>query len=338
MKITGIEINQYAKPLAPPFLASWDPNPRVKFASTIVYVYTDEGITGIGSGDLMTGFAGHEKFFIGKDPFEMENHNKIIDNIDFHYGRCWPLDIALWDIIGKKCGQPIYKLLGGKQDKIKAYCSCGARIPAEERAEKAREYVEMGFKAMKIRFHHEDVREDIKVVEAVRGAIGDKMEIMVDGNQAWKMPWDVERIWDLKKAVKVARELEKLGVYWLEEPLHHADYDNLARLRAMTCTSRIRCCAAALPAPRRLPTMCSPRELFSVPTHGPMAWAFWLTFIWPVLSATRNTWNTHLIRLYGRLTAGITSLRRRIESWLTRMVTCMFPRNQDLDLSRMRKR
>ena len=234
MKITGIEIKQYAKPLDPPFLASWDPNPRVKFASTIVYVYTDEVITGIGSGDLMTGFAGHEKFFIGKDPFEMENHNKIIDNIDFHYGRCWPLDIALWDIIGKKCGQPIYKLLGGKQDKIKAYCSCGARIPAEERAEKAREYVEMGFKAMKIRFHHEDVREDIKVVEAVRGAIGDKMEIMVDGNQAWKMPWDVERIWDLKKAVKVARELEKLGVYWLEEPLHHADYDNLARLREMT--------------------------------------------------------------------------------------------------------
>lgn len=94
--------------------------------------------------------------------------------------------------------------------------------------------MEMGFKAMKIRFHHEDVREDIKVVEAVRGAIGDKMEIMVDGNQAWKMPWDVERIWDLKKAVKVARELEKLGVYWLEEPLHHADYDNLARLREMT--------------------------------------------------------------------------------------------------------
>ena len=91
MKITGIEIKQYAKPLDPPFLASWDPNPRVKFASTIVYVYTDEGITGIGSGDLMTGFAGHEKFFIGKDPFEMENHNKIIDNIDFHYGRCWPL-------------------------------------------------------------------------------------------------------------------------------------------------------------------------------------------------------------------------------------------------------
>lgn len=54
MKITGITIKQYAKPLDPPFLASWDPNPRVKFASTIVYVHTDEGITGIGSGDLMT--------------------------------------------------------------------------------------------------------------------------------------------------------------------------------------------------------------------------------------------------------------------------------------------
>lgn len=173
MKITGIEIKQYAKPLDPSFLASWDPNPRVKFASTIVYVHTDEGITGIGSGDLMTGFAGHEKFFIGK-----------------------------------KCGQPIYKLLGGKQDKMKAYCSCGARISAEERDEKAKEYVKMGFKAMKSRFHHEEVREDIEVVEAVRKAIGDQMEIMVDGNQAWKMSWDVERIRDLKKALKVAEYLE----------------------------------------------------------------------------------------------------------------------------------
>ena len=53
------------------------------------------------------------------------------------------------------------------------------------------------------------------------------MEIMVDGNQAWKMPWDVGAYLDLKKAVKVARELEKLGEHWLEEPFHHADYDNL---------------------------------------------------------------------------------------------------------------
>lgn len=62
-------------------MASWDPNPRVKFASTIVYVYTDEGITGIGSGDLMTGFAGHEKFFIGKDPFEMETITRSLTTL-----------------------------------------------------------------------------------------------------------------------------------------------------------------------------------------------------------------------------------------------------------------
>lgn len=46
---------------------------------------------------------------------------------------------------------------------------------------------------MKIRFHHEDVKDGIKVVEAVRKAVGDKLEIMVDANQGWKMPWDVER-------------------------------------------------------------------------------------------------------------------------------------------------
>lgn len=56
MKITGIEIKQYARPLDPPFLASWDPNPRVKFASTIVYVYTDDtAILGLNQNFLKRG-------------------------------------------------------------------------------------------------------------------------------------------------------------------------------------------------------------------------------------------------------------------------------------------
>ena len=105
MKITAIEIKHYVLPLNPAFKAAWDPSPRKKFAATIVRVYTDEGITGIGSGDAMLGFAGHEHLYIGHDPFDIERHWQVLDNIDFHYGRCWPLDIALWDIMGKASGQ-----------------------------------------------------------------------------------------------------------------------------------------------------------------------------------------------------------------------------------------
>jgi D-galactarolactone cycloisomerase len=234
MKITAIDIKHYLLPLDPPFKAAWDPNPRKKFASTIVKVHTDEGITGIGSGDLMTGFEGHEHLFIGKDPFEIERHAQVIYNIDFHYGRCWSLDLALWDLMGKATGQPVYKLLGGRSNKLLAYASNGEIVEPQVRAERAQMFIEQGFKAMKIRFHHADVRDDIKVVEAVRKAVGNRIEIMIDANQGWKMPWDTEGTWDLKKAYQVAKELEQLGVFWLEEPLPHHDFRGLAKLREMT--------------------------------------------------------------------------------------------------------
>ncbi|WP_163971090.1 mandelate racemase/muconate lactonizing enzyme family protein [Oceanobacillus halotolerans] len=234
MKITSIEVKHYVKKLDPPFKAAWDPKPREKFASTLVYVHTDEGITGIGSGDLMTGFEGHAHLFIGQDPFAVERHIQVVDNIDFHYGRCWPLDLALWDLIGKATGQPVYKLLGAKSNKIKVYASTGEIVTPQVRAERAQQFVKDGYEAMKIRFHHDDVKDDIKVVEEVRKAVGDQLEIMVDANQGWKMPWDIKRTWDLKQAVQVARELEQLDVYWLEEPLPSDDFKGMAKLREMT--------------------------------------------------------------------------------------------------------
>ena len=70
----------------------------------------------------MTGFAGHERFFIGQDPMAIERHYRILSNIQFHYGRCWPLDLALWDLAGKITGQPVWKLLGGLSDRVRGLC------------------------------------------------------------------------------------------------------------------------------------------------------------------------------------------------------------------------
>jgi D-galactarolactone cycloisomerase len=234
MKINSIETKHYLLPLDPPFKAAWDPLPRKKFAATIVQVKTDEGITGIGSGDAMLGLAGHEHLFIGHDPFEIDRHWQILDNIDFHYGRCWPLDIALWDIMGKASGQSIARLLGAQKFKILAYASTGEMLSPEERAERVQELFDQGFKAIKIRFHHADPREDIKVVESVRKAVGDNVEIMVDANQGWKMPWDTGTPWDFECAYRVAKELEHLNIYWLEEPLPHYDFRGLSQLRQKT--------------------------------------------------------------------------------------------------------
>ena len=88
-KIEAIEIRHYRLPLDPPFRASWDPQPRTSHTSTLVRVRAGE-YEGVGSGDAMLGFAGHESLFVGRDPFEIERHVQLLDNLQFHYGRMWP--------------------------------------------------------------------------------------------------------------------------------------------------------------------------------------------------------------------------------------------------------
>ncbi len=230
MKIDHIEIRHYRIPLDPPFLASWDPNPRKTFTNTVVRVRAG-GLEGVGSGDAMLGFPGHEHLFIGQDPFAIERHVRILDNLQFHYGRMWPLEVALWDLMGKISGQPLWKLLGGRTNRLPLYASCGERKSPRERAASVKQLKALGYPALKIRFHDADPRKDLAVIAAVREAIGSEMHILVDANQGWQMPWDASPTWDFKTALWVADALAEVGVFWLEEPLHRHDYGGLAQLR-----------------------------------------------------------------------------------------------------------
>jgi len=230
VKIDSIEIHHYRLPLDPPFTASWDPQPRTSHTSTIVRVQAG-AYEGVGSGDAMLGFTGHESLFIGRDPFEIERHTQLLDNLQFHYGRMWPLEVALWDLMGKISGQPLWKLLGGRSQKVRPYASTGERLPAEARAESAQQLKAEGYKALKLRFHAADPKEDIAIAQAVREAVGHEMTIMVDANQGWQMPWDATAPWDFKTALWVADAMAELDVYWLEEPLPRHDYGGLAELR-----------------------------------------------------------------------------------------------------------
>ncbi|HXQ46491.1 MAG TPA: mandelate racemase/muconate lactonizing enzyme family protein [Caulobacteraceae bacterium] len=233
-RIAAIEISQHRLALDPPFNASWDSNPRRQFDATLVKVTTKDGVAGYGSGDLMLGFAGHEPLFVGRDPFDIERHATVLEHIAFHYGRCWPLDLALWDLIGKLSGQPCWKLLGGATNRVRAYASSGVLRDGAEMADAAERYRAEGFAALKIRFRRGDWRADVRALETVRARVGDTLELMVDCNQGWRMPWDTEPPWALKEALEVARALEPLGVYWMEEPLDRADYDGMAALREAT--------------------------------------------------------------------------------------------------------
>jgi L-alanine-DL-glutamate epimerase-like enolase superfamily enzyme len=239
MKITSVRLNRLIQPLDPPFDAAWDPVPRRSFSATLVRVETDEGIVGVGSGDTMDGFEAFEHLFIGQDPLAIARHVRVLETIDFHAGRYWPLEVALWDIAGQVEGVPVATLFGGAADGIPAYASCGSLLPAAARAESALRLREEGFRAMKIRVDPRRLEEGLAAVQATREAVADTMAIMVDLNQGWRMAGDVSAPIDWETARSIAARLAELDVLWVEEPLDGADLAGLAALRAAVPGIRI---------------------------------------------------------------------------------------------------
>jgi D-galactarolactone cycloisomerase len=239
VRITAIRLLRLVVPLDPPFPAAWDPVPRTRFAVTIVRVETDEGVVGIGSGDTMDGFEAFEHLFIGRDPLEIPQHVRVLETIDFHAGRYWPLEAALWDIAGQVAGVSVASMFGGARDEIPAYASCGMLLPADERAESALRLRDEGFTAVKIRVDPRRLEDGLAAVRATREAVGDSMEIMVDLNQGWRMPGDTTPSIDVDTAREIAVRLAEDRVLWMEEPLDGTDLPGLASLRAADLGVRI---------------------------------------------------------------------------------------------------
>ena len=154
----------------------------------------------------------------------------ICETVDFHHGRNWTLEVAVWDLVARSEGLPLWRLLGGETDRLLAYASTGELVSADVRTRRCVELRDAGVRAVKIRLHSNDWRIDLPVIEAVRDAVGSDMDIMVDANQGWRMPGDLTPRWDLPTAAAFAQELHRLDVYWLEEPLPTSDVDEYATL------------------------------------------------------------------------------------------------------------
>ncbi|MEV1294381.1 mandelate racemase/muconate lactonizing enzyme family protein [Pseudonocardia sp. NPDC049635] len=232
MKITDITLDHLRLPLEPPLHAAWDPVPRRVFDATIVRVHTDDGIVGVGSGDTMDGFDAFRDLFVGTDPLAIARHVRAIETCTFHGGNYWPLEAALWDVVGKAAGLPVATLFGGTHDRVPAYASFCVPRPASERVEVAHRVAEEGFRAVKIRIDRDRVDEGVATVAAVRAALGDDFTIMVDLNQSWRMAGDTAPATDLAGTRRLVRRLADLDVFWVEEPLPYADADGFRTLRA----------------------------------------------------------------------------------------------------------
>ncbi len=234
MKITSIRCQRLRLPLDPPFFAAWDPTPRRSFEATIVRVETDAGLIGIGSGDTMVGFEEFEHLFLGRDPREIARHARALETISFHAGRYWPLEAALWDLLGRACGEPVATLLGGTRSELPVYASWGELRDPGQRAEDAHALVEQGFRAVKIRIAPGRLDEGVATVAAVRAAVGEQLDVIVDLNQWWRMPGDVSRGLDPVDARWTIERLRSYGVLWVEEPLDGDDRSGMRLLREST--------------------------------------------------------------------------------------------------------
>ncbi len=137
--------------------------------------------------------------------------------------------MAIWDLIAKKENLPLYRLLGGSRRKVKVYASTGRLLTPEETLKLVKNYYDMGIDVVKLRFRRSRIEDDLEVLKAVKRDFD--VTVAVDANQAWSY---TPPYWSRKQALKVARELEKYDVAWLEEPLYKDDVEGYRWLRNNT--------------------------------------------------------------------------------------------------------
>ncbi|WP_274363815.1 mandelate racemase/muconate lactonizing enzyme family protein [Paenibacillus thermotolerans] len=214
----------------------------------LIRIHTDEGITGVGEVDSVPLVAkaavdappshsiatGLRSLLIGENPLEVERLWEKMYKGTIYFGRSGPavhaisgVDMALWDIIGKKHGIPVSEAMGGTyHKKLKAYASSLMPHTIAEAAELAERYAGQGYKAMKFGWGPigQNARFDAEQIRVIRETVGPDIDIMIDGGLAW----------DLKGALKMAEIYEKYGVFWLEEPLHPDNLDGYRELADRT--------------------------------------------------------------------------------------------------------
>lgn len=137
------------------------------------------------------------------------------------------LDMAAWDALARSAGKPLARVLGADVAAVRAYNSCGLGLIGADRAPaEATALVAAGFSAIKVRLGYPDLDTDVRVVRAVKSAIGDGVALMSDYNQALSVP----------EAERRVRALADEGLTWIEEPCDAHDYPGHARVRAAsTC-------------------------------------------------------------------------------------------------------
>ncbi len=216
----------------------WAGGPRPCITSIIVEVVTDEGIVGIGEAlpapspeVTLTILKSIADLIVGESPFQIE---RIVNKV-YSVGGLYPfatmgncaiggVEMALWDILGKAVGKPVHSFFGGSLRTEVSFMYFVQRKELNEMADDAKRAVGMGFRTIYTKVGL-DYESDIKVVKALREAIGLQARLRVDANEAWSPG----------TAVRILREMEPYDLEYIEQPIPMSDIEHLKVLRMRTC-------------------------------------------------------------------------------------------------------
>jgi L-alanine-DL-glutamate epimerase-like enolase superfamily enzyme len=239
LRITGLETDLLKPPPGAPFYDALQ-TLNVDKGSVVLRIHTGAGITGWASswfGNLGEGARVVQTILeyevkpviVGKDPafprgiradlWKAMNYQGVTGVGQFALAAT---DIALWDILGKNAGLPVYKMLGAYRDRMPVYSMCGWYYDNDSDLSRLRRQVdaamEQGYKAVKIKVGKYSLNDDIRRIRLALDTIGKGRRLMVDANQ----------VFDRKEALQRGKVYQEMGCFWLEEPLPPQDMEGFA--------------------------------------------------------------------------------------------------------------
>ncbi len=235
MKVTTVETIPIQVPINPQRATRGGRGYHLTSPFLLVRIQTDEGLTGLGEVSCTPGWSGEDQvtaahlikeylapLLIGEDPTHVERLTaKLRTGVANNPFTKSGLEIALWDLLGKSVGLPVYRLLGGPVREFVPTKYSVSGLAPERAAEIAVWAVEQGFRTMKVKVGIEP-EGDIARVRAVREAVGPDVRLGVDANGGWSV----------RTAIQTIRRLEEFTIYFAEQPVPESDVAWLADVRA----------------------------------------------------------------------------------------------------------
>jgi len=249
IKITGLETDVLKRPPGTP---EYDAIHKlgVESGSVVLRLKTDAGITGwasssfgmIGGGPRVVQTILEQEVkpvIVGQDPafprkiraelWKALEYNGVTGVVQFAIAAA---DIAVWDILGKSAGMPVYKMLGAYRDRMPVYSMCGWYYDDDQELSKYRRQIEaamqQGYPAVKIKVGRDSLDDDIRRIKLAFDLVGKGKRVMVDSNQ----------VFNRNEAIRRGKVYEQMGCFWFEEPLPPHDVEGFSEL-AQTLDIRI---------------------------------------------------------------------------------------------------